>query len=346
MRSNKKSIKNTQLKKHLLHVHKFYNLSRYLFLNIEWNYNKYVEKNNITLPQLRVLWITALFPGVSLVEIAEIAGWSPPTVSKILRNLIKKELITNKENQNKKSYNLYVTEKGYKCIEDNQIYKGEEFPIFELQNHMSNLELDFLNSLFEEVVINMNKKLVLKYIERMNLRNYKIHIEDFDKEDRDLIHKLIYFYNCLRIIVLNIESIHRDMLKPLDLTYPQLRCLWIIEAFPGITSVELSKIAYVSPSTANVIVKNIYKKGLIRKEKSVYKNSLFLYITEAGKQLIKEDFNVSQVYLNIYKSIEIIDENKMIKANEILEKMNQILKNQIVDEYLEKTSLIISKLLM
>lgn len=102
MRSNKKSIKNTQLKKHLLHVHKFYNLSRYLFLNIEWNYNKYVEKNNITLPQLRVLWITALFPGVSLVEIAEIAGWSPPTVSKILRNLIKKELITNKENQNKK----------------------------------------------------------------------------------------------------------------------------------------------------------------------------------------------------------------------------------------------------
>lgn len=61
MRSNKKSIKDTQLKRHLLHLHKFYNLLRYLFLNIEWNYNKYVEKNNITLPQLRVLWITALF---------------------------------------------------------------------------------------------------------------------------------------------------------------------------------------------------------------------------------------------------------------------------------------------
>lgn len=346
MRSNEKNLQDNPLKKHLLYIHNFYNLSRYLFLNIEWNYNKYVEKNNITLPQLRVLWITALFPGISLVEVAEIAGWAPPTVTKILRNVIKKDLIINKENNNKKNYNLYVTEEGYECIKNNQIYKGEKFPLFELQNNISRVDLDFLNVLFKEVVVNMNKELILKYIERMNSKNYKIFIENFNEEDKILIHKLIYFYNCLRIVVLNIESIHRDMLKSLDLTYPQLRCLWIIEAFPGITSVELSKIAYISPSTANVIVKNIYKKDLIRKERSAYKNSLFLYIREEGEQLIKKDFNISQLYLNIYKSLEVIDENRIIEANEILSKMNQILGNNVVKEYVDKTSIIISNILM
>ena len=321
----------------LLDINSFYNLSRYLFLNIEWNYNKHVEKNNITLPQLRVLWISTLFPGISLVEVAEIGGWAPPTVTKILRNLIKKDLIINKESGNKKNYNLHVTEEGKKYIEINKIHRGEKFPLFKLKDKLNEENLDYINYIFQEIIINMNKELVIDYIKKMNLNNLKIYMDDFNKKDVVLLHKLVRFYNCLRVFVLEIESIHRDRLKKIKLTYPQLRSLWIIKAFPGLTSIELSKIAYISPSTANVIVKNLYKKELIKKEKSKYKNSLYIHITEQGKKLIKEDFNSSQKNLKIYLPIKQIPKEQLIKSNEILNDMNFILENYIVKEYLDKT---------
>lgn len=334
-----------ELEDMLLFVHSFYNLSRYLYLNIEWNYNRHVEQKSTTLPQLRVLWITKLFPGISLVEVAQIAGWAPSTVTKILRTLINKGLVTNKETENKKSYSLYVTQSGDNCIENNQIQYCEDFSIFKLKDNISENSIDYINSLLEKIIINLGMDLVIDYVKRMNFFNLKISLDKFSVKDKDLIHKLISFYNYLRIFVLSIEGVHRDILKKTGLTYPQLRALWIIDAFPGVTSIELSRKAYISASTANLIIKNLYKKELIKKEKSIYKNSLYIYITDEGKKLIKADFNLSQRDLIIYSPIKYLSKEQLSKANEILLGMNVTLDNFIVKGYIDKTLEVVKKLL-
>ena len=97
---------------YLFNVHSLYNLARYAFLKIESNYARNVETSGITLPQLRILWIIKVFPGISLSNIARIGCWSSPTVSNMIKILMNKKLIFKEETINKKVYKFQLTEIG------------------------------------------------------------------------------------------------------------------------------------------------------------------------------------------------------------------------------------------
>ena len=332
-----------ELRDELFNVHSMYNLSRYIFLKIENEFLNVVEDTGITLPQLRILWILKSFPGISLSEIAQIGCWTPPTVTKILKNLFEKNLVVREKSDNKKVYKLLLTEKGEGYIYINKKGKKDKFSLFKLLGILKNDEIDFMIDVFKEVSINENNKLILEYIDKINEQSLKIDYSDFDEEEIISLKRLVCFYNLLRTFILHVESNHRQLLLSFDITYPQLRALWFIEAFPGITSIQLSEISFWSPSTANLIVKNLYSKEFIYKEKSKVKNALYLYISEKGENLILEDFKVNQKSLKIYDSVDKITLEKLSKANNILKIMNCALENDKVEDYITKTFEVIQK---
>ena len=327
----------------LFNVHSVYNLSRYIFLKIENNFSNIVEKTGITLPQLRVLWIIKAFPGISLSEIAQIGCWTPPTVTKILKNLLEKNLVIKEGSTNKKVYKLVVTEEGERFVEANRKGKNDNFYLIKLLKVLSVEELDFIMEVFKIICIDKKNDIILEYIDRINELCLKIDYSDFDEEETVILKRLVYLYNLLRTFILHVESNHRQLLLKFDITYPQLRALWFVEAFKGITSVQLSEISFWSPSTANLIVNNLYDKGYIYKEKSKVKNALYLFISEKGENLILEDFKLNQKSLTIYDSIDKIPKEKLTKINYLLKKINSALENDKVEEYIIRTFEVIEK---
>lgn len=330
----------------LFDIHEFYNLSRYAFLNIEWNYNNLVKKTGITLPQLRVLWIIKLFQGISLGEIAKIGCWSSPTVTKMLKILMEKKLVMREETSNKKLYTLNITQEGDKLIEMNKIKKCDNFELFQLMPVISKGNLNYIISIFKSIIMQSNNTFVFEYIKRINKLGLKIDFSEFNDDDIYILQQLICFYNLLRTFVLTIENNHRKMLCSLNLTYPQLRALWVIDAFPGITSIKLSELTYLAPSTINVIVKNLYEKKLIYKEKSEFKNSRFLYVSEVGEELLIREFEINQKSLLIYNNIKFLTIKDLLKINNIMFDINITLKNDFVKEYIKKTFSVIEKRLL
>lgn len=330
----------------LFDIHEFYNLSRYLFLNIQWSYNDFVEKTGITLPQLRVLWIIKTFKGISLGEIARIGCWSSPTVTKMLKLLMEKNLVIREETINKKLYTLNLTANGQNIINANQIKKQDKLALIELLSIVNKEDLDFTIDIFKSTTVYSNNNSILKYIEKISELRLEFDFNDFNYKDTLLLKDLICFYNLLRIVILTIVNNHRNLLAHFNLTYPQLRALWIIDAFPGITSIKLSKLAYLAPSTTTIIVKNLYEKNLIYKEKSQLKNSLFLYISEIGEELLIKEFDQNQKSLLIYKDIEFLSVNELSKLNKFMFKLNLDLKNDFVKDYIEKTFAVIEKRLL
>ncbi|SMC22268.1 DNA-binding transcriptional regulator, MarR family [Clostridium acidisoli DSM 12555] len=331
------------LKNKLFDIHEFYNLSRYLFLNIEWDYNNFVKKTGITLPQLRVLWIIKIFEGISLGEIAKIGCWSPPTVTKILKLLMDKNLVVREETENKKLYTLNLTGAGHNLIEVNKMKKQDKAALIRLLSVINDEDLDFIIEILKSITLYSNNVFLFEYIKKLNELGLKVDFDDFNFEEKYKLKKLILFYNLLRTFVLNLANNHRNLLVPLKLTYPQLRILWIVDAFPGVTSVKLSKLAYLAPSTANIVVKKLYEKNLIYKEKSKLKNSLFLYISQIGEELLIKEFDVNQKSFLIYKDLQFISTVELPRLNQIMLKLNLTLKNDFVKEYIEKTFEVIKK---
>jgi DNA-binding MarR family transcriptional regulator len=321
----------------LFNIHSLYNLSRYIFLKIEHNYNALVETSGITLPQLRVLWIIKSFPGISLGEIAKIGCWASPTVTMILKSLMKENLVYRDANENKKLYKLKLTEEGNKYIEINKQGHNENFILLKLMDLFDKDELAFVIKIFTKLAINEENVIILDYINKLNTSSLKIDYDKFDKSFRIPLENLVCFYNLLRTFILNVESNHRKLLTKFNITYSQLRTLWIIEAFPGITSIQLSEISFKSPSTANSLVKTLFNNGLIYKEKSTVKNSLYLYISEKGENLIIEDFKTNQNNLSIFNNIHKISKDDLINTNHLLEVINIFLENKVVPTYIEMT---------
>lgn len=318
-------------------IHTFYNLSRYCFLNIEYNYSSVVEESGITLPQLRVLWILKSFPGISLGEIATIGYWSCPTVTNILKILIDKKLVIKENSTNRKVYKLNVTEEGNKYININKQNKSKNFHLFDLMNLFSEEELDYIVEFYKYIIIKCGKDYIFQYVDKINSLSLKVDYSSFSTNETKKLKKLVFFYNTLRIFILHIEHNHRLLLKNLNLTYPQLRALWVIEAFPGITSRELSLLAFWSPSTANLIVKNLYAKNLIYKEKSTVKNSLYLFINSKGEHALIEDFKLNNHQLIINDYLKYTEEKTLNTINNYLYIINRKLKNDMVEIYIEKT---------
>lgn len=318
-------------------IYALYNLARYAFLKLDSEYCNKVEKSGITLPQLRILWITKCFPGISLGEIAKIGCWSSPTVTKMLKILMGKGLIVEEVHDDKRLYKLIVTEEGNRFININKMKKGDEFLLFKIAHEISKEEIDRLVNYFEKILIWDNNKILLSYIQLVNMDELNIDYEGFDIEEKENIKKIVKFYNLLRAFILDIEGEHRQYLMKLDLTYPQARALWIIKAFPGLTSIQLSEIGFWSPSTANVVVKNLYAKEFIYKEKSALKNSLYLYITEKGEDIILRDFEEDIKSLSIAKKVDRQPFNDLEGINTILDKINKVIGNEKVEAYVKTT---------
>jgi predicted transcriptional regulator len=110
-----------------------------------------------------------------------------------------------------------------------------------------------------------------------------------------------------------------------------------------ITSIQLSEISFWSPSTANVVVKNLYTKGLILKEKSQFKNSLYLYLSEDGEKLIIEEFKANLKKLSIFNVADRVNLSVLDKVNTLLRRMNVLLMNNNTETYIERTFSIINE---
>jgi DNA-binding MarR family transcriptional regulator len=324
-------------KERIWNAHSLYNLSRYIFLKIENEYNNIIELSGITLPQLRVLWILNSFSGISLKEIAKIGGWTPPTVTKMLKILMGKGIVEKEQYHNKKIYRLYLTELGEKYIMLNRQGHNEKFPLYKLIKEFNEGEIDCIISLFKTISINTNNEIILSYIDTVNDNGLKIDYSKFTQEEVTKFKKVVCFYNLLRTFILNVESEHRQYLIKFNLTYPQLRALWIIKAFSGLTSIELSEISFWAPSTANLVVNNLHGKGLIFKEKSQRKNSLYLYISDLGEKQIIDEFRENQDKLSIYSVENKVKLSELKNVNSLLKKMNFVLGNYKTEEYLERT---------
>jgi DNA-binding MarR family transcriptional regulator len=326
---------------YLYNVHALYNLARYAFLKIESNYARNVETSGITLPQLRILWIIKVFPGISLSNIARIGCWPSPTVSNMIKILINKKMIFKEETINKKVYKLQLTEIGNEFINMNKQNKQKKFYLFDLIELYSHIELDFIIDIFTKIIIKEKKEFIFEYIVKINEMNLKIDLTDFDSNKVSIIKKIICIYNLLRTFILTIKSNHSEHLNEFNVTYAQLRALWIIAAFQGITSSELSKISFWSPSTVHVIVKNLNNKHYIYKEKALIKNAQYLDISNQGKILILEDYNKNQKTLLIFQELKDIWLKDLLILNKLLAKMNNKLGNYKTEEYIKKTYAII-----
>jgi len=326
---------------YFFYVHSLYNQSRYAFLKIESNYARTVENSGITLPQLRVLWIIKAFPGISLTNIARIGCWTSPTVSNMIKILNSKNLIFKEEAINKKVYKFQLTEIGEWFININKQDKQKKFYLFDLIDLFSHTELDFIIDIFTKIIIKEKKEFIFDYIKKINEMNLKIDLKDFNINTVSIIKKTISLYNLLRTFILTVESNHREPLKEFNITYAQLRALWIIGAFPGITSSELSEISFWSPSTVHVIVKNLNSKDFIHKEKALIKNAHYLDISKQGESLIIEDYKKNQKSLLIFEELKGIDLQDLIHLNSLLSRMNNRLGNYKTAEYIEKTFAII-----
>ena len=322
---------------YLFNVHSLYNLARYAFLKIESNYARTVETSGITLPQLRVLWIIKVFPGISLRNIARIGCWTSPTVSNMIKILMNKKLIFKEETINKKVYKFQLTEMGEWFININKQDKQKKFYLFDLIDLFSHEELDFIIDIFTKIIIKEKKEFIFDYIEKINEMSLKIDLKDFDINTVSIIKKTISLYNLLRTFILTVENNHREPLKEFNVTFAQLRALWIIAAFPGITSSELSEISFWSPSTVHVIVKNLNSKHFIHKEKALIKNAHYLDISEQGEILIIEDYKKNQKTLLIFEELKDISLQDILNLNSLLERMNNKLGNYKTEEYIKKT---------
>lgn len=328
---------------YLFNIHSLYNLARYAFLKIESNYARTVEASGITLPQLRILWIIKVFPGISLSSVARIGCWTSPTVSNMIKILINKKLIFKEETINKKLYKFQLTEVGKYFIDINKQDKKKKFYLFDLIELFSNSELDFIIDIFSKIIIKEKKEFIFEYIEKINEMNLKIDLTDYDSNTICIIKKIISIYNLLRTFILTVKSTHNELLKQFNVTYAQLRALWIIAAFPGVTSSELSEVSFWSPSTVHVIVKNLNGKHFISKEKALIKNAFYLDVSEQGEDLIIEDYNKNQKKLLIYEELKDISLEDLINLNGLLGRMNQSLGNYKTEEYIKKTFAIIKE---
>lgn len=322
---------------YLFNIHSLYNLSRYAFLEIESNYARTVETSGITLPQLRVLWIIKIFPGISLSSIAKIGCWTSPTVSNMIKILISKELIFKGETINKKVYMFQLTQLGMSFININKQDEKRKFYLFDLIDLFSHEELDFIVGIFTKIIIKEKKEFVFDYIEKINELELKIDLTGFDADKISTIKKITSIYNLLRIFVLTVEDSHREPLKEFNVTYAQLRALWIIEAFPGVTSKQLSQISFWSPSTVHVIVKNLYNKNFICKEKALIKNAYYLDISKQGEALLIEDYKKNQKTLLIFQELKDISFQDILRLNCLLAKINNRLGNHKTEEYIKRT---------
>jgi DNA-binding MarR family transcriptional regulator len=78
------------------------------------------------------------------------------------------------------------------------------------------------------------------------------------------------------------------VLGELGLTTPQFGVLTMIVAYPGLSGADLAKLAFLTPQTINVIVRNLERDGAIEKTAhATHGRILRLHATPKGRALLK-----------------------------------------------------------
>jgi DNA-binding MarR family transcriptional regulator len=315
--------------------HKFYILSRYLFLKIEREYAKIVEKSGVTLPQLRILWIISAFPGANSSMISKIGCWTPPTVSRMIKILLEKKLISRDISKNK-SKGIHLTEQGIEAIQANRQSYGSSFPLLKLLGVFREDELDSLLGIYRYVALESGNNYIMDYIDRMNELSLKIDYSAFPDDDRPKLKKLVALYNLLRVFVLSVENGHSLLLKKLGLTYPQRVALMVLRAYSGITSSHLAEIALWSPSSANLVVKNLLAKDLIYKNRGTVKNSLHIYSTRKAEELLDRDWKENENKIGTLNLLDNVPPYKLGELNCFLHHLNESVNNHMVLDFIDR----------
>lgn len=315
--------------------HEFYTLSRYLFLKIERDYAKIVEKSGVTLPQLRILWILSAFPGANSTMISKIGCWTPPTVSRMIKLLLEKKLIS-RDNSGSKSKGIQLTAEGLKIVQANRQHHGSSFPLLNLMDASEQKELDDLIAVYRYTALESGNSCIMDYIDKINELSLKIDFESFPQADQKRLKSLVTLYNLLRVFVLSVENSHSLLLKKLDLTYPQLRALTIVRAFRGITSLQLAGIALWSASSANLVVKNLLSKGLIYRDKGAVKNSLHMYTTGKADAVLSRDSEENEDKIGTLNLLDNVPSDRLKELNAFLHLLNKSVKNDMVVDFVDR----------
>jgi DNA-binding MarR family transcriptional regulator len=321
----------------------FYTLSRYLFLKIEREYANLVEKSGVTLPQLRILWITSAFPGANSTMISNIGCWTPPTVSRMIKILLEKNLI-DRDASGSKSKGIHLTAKGLATIQENRQLHGSAFPLFKLMDAAEKDELDSLISVYKYTAVESGNDLIMDYIDKVNNLSLKIDYSTFPEADQARLRKLVELYNLLRVFVLSVENSHSLLLNKLGLTYPQMRALTVIKAYSGLTSSQLAEIALWSPSSANLVVKNLLSKNLIYRKKGVVKNSLHMYVTDKAVEVLNEDSKENENKIGTLNLLDDVPKEKLRELNVLLHTLNKSVNNDMVVDFIDRVLYPVKKL--
>jgi DNA-binding MarR family transcriptional regulator len=323
--------------------HEFYTLSRYLFLKIEREYATIVEKSGVTLPQLRILWIISAFPGANSSLISKIGCWTPPTVSRMIKILLEKKLISRDISKNK-SKGIHLTDHGIEIIQANKQAYGSAFPLLKLLGVSKEDELGSLIDIYRYTAMESGNTYIMDYIDRINELSLKIDYSTFPDADQPKLKNLVALYNLLRVFVLSVENAHSLLLKKLDLTYPQRRALMVIRTYRGITSSHLAEIALWSPSSANLVVKNLLAKNLIYKTKGIVKNTLHIYITRKGEELLDMDSKENENKIGTLNLLDNVPPRKLGELNRLLHFLNESVNNHMVVDFIDKCLYPVKKL--
>jgi DNA-binding MarR family transcriptional regulator len=128
-------------------------------------------------------------------------------------------------------------------------------------------------------------------------------------------HKRIIF--ALRSIMQLMDSHSRKLSKMYDITVPQIICLYEIYEKGALTLTVLSKNVHLTSSTLVGVIDRLEEKKLVTRKRDVAdRRSIFIDITEKGRDFIK---NVPQLMHNrLYNSLQSLSENeKIIVANSL-----------------------------
>lgn len=77
-------------------------------------------------------------------------------------------------------------------------------------------------------------------------------------------------------------------LADLGVTAPQFLVLTLVKAYPGHAAAEIARLAYVTPQTMTVIVRNLERDGLVRRTPPERGRAIGLTLTEAGVALLAQ----------------------------------------------------------
>lgn len=133
----------------------FLNMTRAIYMQLEKDWDKEAKVCDISYAQQHALWLLHVQDGLTLEELGNIAIWNKSTTSALISRLEKKGLVQKKKEENSRTIRIYLTEEGYRKIEESTntkecieymsvLKKFDEQEVIEILNHLKFI-MDIIN---------------------------------------------------------------------------------------------------------------------------------------------------------------------------------------------------------